>query len=169
MHMAGQDCRVALLTRCLRCSYTLNDTSNIANSTFNTIKEREGFIISPFTIPISTSAVKYTLEKDGYKVEPAFDIATRSPFLSVEKFLSDKNVLAKASYAFRDEVAMLEFGYRPDEKDFPLARVSIFPHLILLIHAVARPVNDSAMQPMKLMSDNLQSSLLTMIVEFPRI
>lgn len=106
-------------------SYTLNDTSNIANSTFNTIKEREGFIISPFTIPISTSAVKYTLEKDGYKVEPAFDIATRSPFLSVEKFLSDKNVLAKASYAFRDEVAMLEFGYRPDEKDFPLARTYV--------------------------------------------
>ena len=113
------------------CSYTLNDTANVANSTFNTIKEREGFIISPFTIPISTSAVKYTLEKDGYKVEPAFDIATRNPYLSVEKYLSDKNVMAKASYAFREETAMVEFGYRPEEKDFPLAKVR-FWHLVTL-------------------------------------
>lgn len=124
-HVRAEACAKLDSRNSLWGSYTLNDTSNVANSTFNTIKEREGFIIAPFTIPISTSAVKYTLEKDGYKVEPAFDIATRSPFLSVEKYLSDKNVLARASYAFREETAMVEFGYRPEEKDFPLARTYV--------------------------------------------
>ena len=57
--------------------YTFNTESNILNSTFYNIKEREGFIIRPFTIPVASAAVKYSIERNGYRIEPSFDLNTQ--------------------------------------------------------------------------------------------
>jgi hypothetical protein len=43
-------------------AYTFNSDDNVANRTFVNIKERDGFIIEPFTASIATAAVaiRYT-------------------------------------------------------------------------------------------------------------
>ena len=53
-----------------------------------------------FTVPISTSAAKLVVEKDGYVVEPAYDFRKRESYLSVGKTHNDNHF--KASYAVRE-------------------------------------------------------------------
>lgn len=65
------------------------------------LRERQGFIIHPFTVPISTSAAQLTLEKDGYTIQPAFDFKQRAGYLSVAKNHRNKYNL-RGSYAFRE-------------------------------------------------------------------
>jgi hypothetical protein len=65
------------------------------------LRERQGFIIHPFTVPISTSAAQLSLEKDGYLIEPAFDFHQRAGYLSVAKNHENKYNL-RGSYAFRE-------------------------------------------------------------------
>ena len=43
------------------------------------------FILRPFTVPIATSAIKYTLHKDDYIFEAAADLNKQAPYLSVQK------------------------------------------------------------------------------------
>ena len=64
------------------------------------MRERQGFIIHPFTVPISTSAAQLTLEKDGYVIEPAFDFKQRAGYLSVAKDHNKYNL--RGSYAFKE-------------------------------------------------------------------
>ncbi len=64
------------------------------------LRERQGFIIHPFTVPISTSAAQLTLEKDGYLIEPAFDFKQRAGYLSVAKDHNKYNL--RGSYAFQE-------------------------------------------------------------------
>ena len=75
--------------------YTFNTDSNLLNSTFYNIKEREGFIIRPFTVPVASAAVKYSMERDGYTIEPSFDLNTQNPYLSVAKRHRNANIKAR--------------------------------------------------------------------------
>lgn len=70
------------------------------------LRERQGFIIHPFTVPISTSAAQLTVEHDGYVVEPAFDFKQRAGYISVAKDHRNKYAL-RGSYAFREVRASL--------------------------------------------------------------
>ena len=54
------------------------------------IKEREGFIIEPFTASIATAAVAYTLTRDDYVFDAAYDINRNAAFLSAGKRYNDK-------------------------------------------------------------------------------
>ena len=65
------------------------------------LRERKGFIIHPFTVPISTSAAQLSFERDGYLIEPAFDFHQRAGYLSVAKDHRSKYNL-RGSYAFRE-------------------------------------------------------------------
>ena len=65
------------------------------------LRERQGFIIHPFTVPISTSAAQLSVERDGYLIEPAFDFNQRAGYLSVAKDHKNKYNL-RGSYAFRE-------------------------------------------------------------------
>ena len=65
------------------------------------LRERQGFIIHPFTVPISTSAAQLSVEHDGYLVEPAFDFKQRAGYISVAKDHRNKYAL-RGSYAFRE-------------------------------------------------------------------
>ncbi|KAK9799816.1 hypothetical protein WJX73_003553 [Symbiochloris irregularis] len=89
--------------------HTFNSSSNLLNSTFYNLKERQGFVIRPFYIPVAASAVRYSLHKDGYEIEPAVDLNTQEPYLSVGK-QHDKYHF-KGSYAFKEQYALLEVGY----------------------------------------------------------
>ncbi|KAK9824139.1 hypothetical protein WJX72_008067 [[Myrmecia] bisecta] len=92
-------------------TYTFNDNSNMLNSTFVNLTERNGFVIDPFTIPVSTAAAKYSYERDGYLVEPAVDFKRQAPYLSVQK--NYKGNTLKAQYAFQEETALFEVGFNP--------------------------------------------------------
>lgn len=96
--------------------YTFNSSSNLLNSTFYNLKERQGFIIRPFYIPVAAAAVKYSYEKDGYLIEPAVDLNTNEPYLSVQK--NKDNYRLKGSYAFKEQYALLEVGYAKEAPDF---------------------------------------------------
>lgn len=65
------------------------------------LRERQGFIIHPFTVPISTSAAQLSVEQDGYLVEPAFDFKQRAGYISVAKDHRNKYAL-RGSYAFSE-------------------------------------------------------------------
>lgn len=91
-------------------THTFHDESLLSNSTYVNLRERQGFIIHPFTVPISTSAAQLTLEKDGYLIEPAFDFKQRAGYLSVAKDHNKYNF--RGSYAFQEETALFEVGYR---------------------------------------------------------
>lgn len=65
------------------------------------LRERQGFIIHPFTVPISTSAAQLTVEHEGYMIEPAFDFKQRAGYISVAKDHKNKYAL-RGSYAFRE-------------------------------------------------------------------
>ena len=80
------------------------------------------FILRPFTVPIATSAIKYSLEKDGYLIEAAADLNKQAPYLSVQRRYGKQ--VYKAHYAFKEEYAMLETGYAQVEGDLPLVKVS---------------------------------------------
>lgn len=91
------------------CRYTFNSSSNLLNSTFYNLKERQGFVIRPFYIPVAAAALKYSLDKDGYHLEPAIDLNTNEPYLSVGKQHNQYHV--KGSYAFKQQYALVEVGY----------------------------------------------------------
>ena len=73
-------------------------------------------------MPIATSAIKYSLEKDGYLIEAAADLNKQAPYLSVQRRYGKQ--VYKAHYAFKEEYAMLETGYASVEGDLPLVKVS---------------------------------------------
>jgi hypothetical protein len=101
-------------------TYTFNDNSNLVNSTYINLKEREGFILRPFTVPIATSAIKYTLAKDDYLIEASADLNKRAPYLAVQK--RHRNQTYKAHYAFKEKYAMLETGFAQTEGELPLIK-----------------------------------------------
>lgn len=101
-------------------TFTFNDNANLTNSTYINLKEREGFILRPFTVPIATSAIKYNVEKDGYLVEAAADLNKQAPYLSVQRKYGKQ--VYKAHYAFKEEYAMIETGYAQTEGDLPLVK-----------------------------------------------
>ncbi|CAK0787514.1 hypothetical protein CVIRNUC_010734 [Coccomyxa viridis] len=92
-------------------THTFHDESLLSNSTYVNLRERQGFIIHPFTVPISTSAAQLSLEHDGYLIEPAFDFKQRAGYISVAKDHRNKYAL-RGSYAFREETALFEVGYK---------------------------------------------------------
>ena len=60
------------------------------NRSFVNIKEREGFIIEPFTASIATAAVAYTLNRDDYVFDAAYDVNRNAAFLSAGKRFDEK-------------------------------------------------------------------------------
>ncbi len=74
-------------------------------------------------VPIATAAATYTYEKDGYVIEPQYDFHKQAPFLSVYKNKFWQKSSVKGHYAFKDETAMVEFGYAPNDTDLPVAKV----------------------------------------------
>ena len=52
--------------------------------------QRDGFIIEPFTASIATAAVAYTLTRDDYTFDAAYDINRNAAFLSAGKRYNDK-------------------------------------------------------------------------------
>lgn len=92
---------------------TLNDDNDVGNATVVNLAERKQFIIEPFNVPVSTGAVKYSIEREGVTVEPAYDLNTKGAFLSISK--SHKGYTFRPQYAFADEVALLEVSM--DDKD----------------------------------------------------
>lgn len=100
---------------------------------FCTEEELSGrrFILRPFTVPIATSAVKYTLEKDGYLIEAAADLNKQAPYLAVQK-RHGKQVY-KAHYAFKEEYAMIETGFAQTDGDLPLVKVCSSPPLMIAL------------------------------------
>lgn len=92
-------------------TYTFNTPANEVNSTYVNLKERQGFIIAPFTLPTATAAASYSIERDGYVFEPQFNFHTNSPYLSVGRNKFWKRNHVKAHYAFKEQVAMVDFTY----------------------------------------------------------
>jgi len=104
-------------------AYTFNSEDSSANRTFVNVKEREGFIIEPFTASIANSAVAISHTRDDLTFDASYDINRNAPFLSVGKRQNDKTAL-KFGYAFKDEVALFEVAHRPNE-DLPAVRVFV--------------------------------------------
>lgn len=94
---------------------TLNDEGNaIGNSTVVNLQERKAFVIAPFNVPVSTGAAKYTFTHDDWTIEPAYDFAAKSGFVSVSK--PYKNARVAAHYAVADEVGMVTVAYNKDDE-----------------------------------------------------
>ncbi len=70
--------------------YTYGTTSVTENRSFVNIKEREGFIIEPFTASIATAAVAYTMNRDDYVFDAAYDVNRNAAFLSAGKRFDEK-------------------------------------------------------------------------------
>lgn len=104
-------------------TYTFNTAANAANSTFTNLKERSGFIIEPFTVPIATAAAAYKFKHDDYIIEPQYDFHKNSAYLSVQRDSFFRNNNVKGHYAFKEETAMVEFGYQPKDEYVPLGKV----------------------------------------------
>ena len=62
---------------------TVNDDNDVGNPTVVNLAERKAFVIEPFNIPVSTAAVKYSIEREGYTVEPAYDLNTKGALFSL--------------------------------------------------------------------------------------
>ena len=84
------------------------------------LRERQGFIIHPFTVPISTSAAQLTVEHEGYMIEPAFDFKQRAGYISVAKDHKNKYAL-RGSYAFREVCSCCLVAHPFSERCFALA------------------------------------------------
>lgn len=96
----------------LSAVYTFNSNANTANATYVNLRERQGFIIRPFTVDIAAANVKYSYETDsGYKLEPSVDLAKGEGYLAVSKLYRDN--IVRGSYAIKEEHAMLEVERRP--------------------------------------------------------
>ncbi|DBA69267.1 hypothetical protein WJX79_004479 [Trebouxia sp. C0005] len=107
-------------------TYTFNTPANEVNSTQVNLKERQGFIIAPFTLPTATAAASYSIERDGYVIEPQYNFHTSSPYLSVGRNKFWKKNHVKAHYAFKEQVAMVDFTYNEGKtSDAPLAKAYI--------------------------------------------
>lgn len=108
-------------TQSLWATKTINDDNDVGNATVVNLAERSQFIIEPFNIPVSTGAVKYSITREGYTVEPAYDLNTKGAFISVSK--SHSGYTFRPQYAFADEVALLEVALDSDkEGERPLVR-----------------------------------------------
>jgi hypothetical protein len=108
-------------TQSLWATKTINDDNDVGNATVVNLAERSQFIIEPFNIPVSTGAVKYSITREGYTVEPAYDLNTKGAFISVSK--SHSGYTFRPQYAFADEVALLEVALDGDkEGERPLVR-----------------------------------------------
>lgn len=64
------------LTQPTVCRYTFNTPANEVNSTYVNLKERQGFMVAPFTLPTATAAASYSIERDGYVIEPQYNFHT---------------------------------------------------------------------------------------------
>lgn len=84
----------------LRGAYTYGTEENTENRTFVNIKERDGFIIEPFTASIATAAVAYTLTRDDYTFDAAYDINRNAAFLSAGKRYNDRTAGKVCTAAF---------------------------------------------------------------------
>jgi len=104
-------------------AYTFNSDDTVANRTFVNIKEREGFIIEPFTASIATAAVAVSHIRDDVTFDAAYDINRNAPYLSVGKRQNDKTAI-KFGYAIKDEVALFEVAHRPND-DLPALRLFV--------------------------------------------
>lgn len=104
-------------------AYTFNPAGDTASRTFVNIKERDGFIIAPFTASIANQAVAFSHTRDDYTIDAAYDINRNAPFLSVGKRQNDKTAI-KAGYAFKDEVALVEVAHRHNA-DLPAVRLFV--------------------------------------------
>jgi hypothetical protein len=102
-------------------AYTFNSVDNVANRTFVNIKEREGFIIEPFTASIANNAVAISHIRDDLTFDAAYDIDRNAAFLSVGKRQNDKTAI-KFGYAVKDEVALFEVAHRHND-DLPAIRL----------------------------------------------
>lgn len=81
------------------------------------------FILRPFTVPIATNAIKYTLRKDDYIFEAAADLNKQAPYLSVQKRYGRQ--VYKAHYAVKEEYAMVESGYSQTDADGDLPLIKV--------------------------------------------
>lgn len=104
-------------------AYTFNSESDSANRTFVNIKEREGFIIAPFTASIASQAVAFSHTRDEYTFDAAYDISRNAAFLSAGKRQSDRTAI-KVGYAFKDEVALVEVAHKHNV-DLPAVRLFV--------------------------------------------
>lgn len=104
-------------------AYTFNSTADSANRTFVNIKEREGFIINPFTASIANQALAISHTRDDYTFDAAYDVSRNAAFLSAGKRQNDKTAI-KAGYAFKDEVALVEVAYKHNV-DLPAVRAFV--------------------------------------------
>ena len=43
-------------------------------------------------MPVASAAVKYSFERDGYRIEPSVDLHTQNPYLSVAKRHKNANI-----------------------------------------------------------------------------
>lgn len=107
----------------LRGAYTYGTEETTENRTFVNIKERDGFIIEPFTASIATAAVAYTLTRDDYTFDAAYDINRNAAFLSAGKRYNDKTA-GKVSYSFKDELILAEVAHKHNA-DLPAVRVFV--------------------------------------------
>lgn len=64
--------------------------AKLAKSESALAMQRDGFIIEPFTASIATAAVAYTLTRDDYTFDAAYDINRNAAFLSAGKRYNDK-------------------------------------------------------------------------------
>jgi hypothetical protein len=104
-------------------AYTHGTTANTENRSFVNIKERDGFIIEPFTASIATAALAYTLTKDDYTFEAAYDVNRSAAFLTAGKRVNLKTAF-KAGYSFKDEVALVEVAHKHNA-DLPALRAFV--------------------------------------------
>lgn len=104
-------------------AYTFNSSANSANRTFVNIKEREGFIIEPFTASIANAALAVSHNRDDYTFDAAYDINRNAAFLSAGKRQNDKTAI-KVGYAFKDEVALVEVAHKHND-DLPAIRAFV--------------------------------------------
>jgi hypothetical protein len=104
-------------------AYTFGSSENSANRTFVNIKEREGFIIAPFTASIANQAVAFSHTRDDVTIDAAYDIGRNAAFLSAGKRQNEKTAI-KVGYAFKDEVALVELAHKQNA-DLPTVRVFV--------------------------------------------
>eukprot|EP00877_Chromochloris_zofingiensis_P000952 jgi/Chrzof1/10858/Cz05g15010.t1 len=87
---------------------------NLAHPTYVNLKQREGYLLPPFTFPVAAKACSYTFNNGNYSVQGAYDISRKAPFVIVNGSpRSDVNV--KAGYAVADRTALVEVNYKDKE------------------------------------------------------
>ena len=83
------------------------------------------------------------MERDGNLIEASADLNKQAPYLSVQRY--HKNGTVKASYAFKEEYALVEAGYSRIQGDIPIVKARACslsdsvcpPHLTLPVSYIA--------------------------------